>query len=82
MKKTFVRVVNQDLRDCLPKIKASTLLIWGELDTGASALWMGKAMAKEIPDAGLVVFDGRGHFAYLEELPRFNKIVRNFLGGV
>ena len=81
MKKTFVRVVNQDLRHCLPRIKSPTLLIWGERDSGASALWMGKAMEREIPDAGLVVFEGSGHFAYLEELPRFVAIVRNFLSG-
>jgi pimeloyl-ACP methyl ester carboxylesterase len=81
MKKTFVRVVNQDLRDCLKRMKSPALLIWGEKDAGASALWMAKVMAQEIPDAGLVVFEGRGHFAYLEELPRFVRIVRNFLGG-
>lgn len=80
MRSTFVRVVNQDLRHCLPKVKSSVLLIWGENDDEAP-LWMGKVMEKEIPDAGLVVFNGRGHFAYLEELPRFVKIVRNFLGG-
>jgi len=80
MKKTFVRVINQDLRHCLKGINASTLLIWGEKDSGASALWMGQAMAKEIPDAGLVVFEGCGHFAYLEQLPRFVKIVRTFFG--
>lgn len=78
MKATFVRVVNQDLRYCLPKIKSSTLLIWGENDDSAP-LWMGKTMEKEIPDAGLVVFEGRGHFAYLDEIGRFVKIVRTFL---
>lgn len=78
MKGTFVRVVNQDLRYCLPKIKSSTLLIWGENDMDAP-LWMGKIMEKEIPDAGLVVFEGRGHFAYLEEIGRFVKIARAFL---
>jgi pimeloyl-ACP methyl ester carboxylesterase len=79
MKQTFVRVVNQDLHYCLPQIKSSTLLIWGEND-GEAPLWMGKTMEKEIKDAGLVVFEGRGHYAYLEELPRFMKIVRTFLG--
>lgn len=81
MKKTFVRVVNQDLRWCLKEITSPTLLIWGETDSGASALWMARVMEKEIPDAGLVVFEGGGHFAYLEELPRFVKIARNFFGG-
>jgi pimeloyl-ACP methyl ester carboxylesterase len=81
MRQTFVRVVNQDLRYCLPDIRSSTLLIWGENDADAP-LWMGKIMEQEIKDAGLVVFEGRGHFAYLEELPRFMKIVRTFLGGL
>ncbi len=79
MKGTFVRVVNQDLKHCLPKIQSPTLLIWGEKDMDAP-LWMGQAMEKGIKDAGLVVFEGRGHFAYLEEIGRFVKIVRAFLG--
>ena len=78
MKGTFVRVVNQDLRHCLPKIQSPTLLIWGEKDMDAP-LWMGQAMEKEIKDAGLVVFEGRGHFAYLEEIGRFVRVVRAFL---
>ena len=36
-------------------------------------------MAKEIPDAGLVVFKGRGHFCYLEEPALTNLIIRQFL---
>ncbi len=79
MKGTFVRVVNQDLKHCLPKIQSPTLLIWGDQDFEAP-LWMGQAMEKGISDAGLVVFEGRGHFAYLEEIGRFVKIVRAFLG--
>jgi len=38
-------------------------------------------MEREIPDAGLVVFEGGGHFAYLEELSKFVRIVRSFLEG-
>ena len=80
MKKTFVRVVNQDLRPFLPSIKASTLLIWGAKDDSAP-LWFGQVMEKEIPDAGLVVFENAGHFAYLEELHRFLAITDHFLEG-
>ena len=78
MKKTFVKVVSEDLRPLLPKVRASTLLIWGEKDT-ETPLWMGQAMEKEIPDAGLVVFENDDHFAYLHQWPRFVKIVRAFL---
>jgi hypothetical protein len=31
-------------------------------------------------DAALVVFEGRGHFAYLEELRRFVNLVKAFIG--
>jgi len=80
MRKTFVKVINQDLSEWLPKIKASTLLIWGGNDT-ETPLWMGQQMEKDIPDAGLVVFDGRSHFAFLEETQRFQMIVNTFLFG-
>lgn len=78
MKKTFVKVISEDLRPLLPDIKASTLLIWGEKDT-ATPLWMGQTMEKEITDAGLVVFENDDHYAYLRQWPRFTAIVKAFL---
>lgn len=80
MRKTFVKVINQDLSEYLTQIRASTLLIWGSGDT-ETPLWMGQQMEKDIPDAGLVVFDGRTHFAFLEESQRFQVIVNTFLFG-
>jgi pimeloyl-ACP methyl ester carboxylesterase len=78
MRATFVRVVNQDLRPCLPRIQAPTLLYWGEKDAD-TPLWMGETMAKEIPDAGLVVAPGAGHYAYLERAREFTRILTAFL---
>ena len=78
MKKTFVKVVSEDLRPLLPKIQASTLLIWGEKDQD-TPLWMGQAMEQEIRDAGLVIFENDDHFAYLRQWPRFVTVVRAFL---
>lgn len=80
LRQTFVRVVNQDLRGYLPRIKASTLLIWGE-DDQDTPLYFGQIMEKEIPDAGLVVFKGAGHFSYLDKINDFNIIVSKFLEG-
>ncbi len=80
MRKTFVKIVNQDLTDLYERFGASTLLIWGDADT-ETPLWMAKEMEKRIPDAGLVILEGGTHFAYLEQLPRFNTIVRQFLKG-
>ncbi len=79
MRATFNRVLRQDMTECLEKIKASTLLIWGEEDT-ATPLWMGQEMEKKIPDAGLVTLKGCGHFAYLDKYPEFKAVVRSFIG--
>ena len=78
MRKTFVKVINQDLTELYGKFRSSTLLIWGEADT-ETPLWMGQEMEKRIPDAGLVVFEGGTHFAYLEQIDRFVTVARQFL---
>ncbi len=78
MRKTFVKVINQDLTELYGRFKASTLLIWGTADT-ETPMWMGQEMEKRIPDAGLVVLEGGSHFAYLEQVDRFVMIVRQFL---
>ncbi len=80
MRKTFVKVISEDLLPLLHDIKAPTLLIWGGADT-ETPLWMGQQMEQSIPDAGLVIFEGRGHFAFVEEWQRFVVIVKQFLIG-
>lgn len=78
MKKTFVKVISEDLAPLLPRVQASTLLVWGENDQD-TPLWMGQKMEKEIPDVGLVIFENDDHFAYLRQWPRFVTVVRAFL---
>ena len=80
MRGTFVLLVNTDLTDELHKISVPTLLIWGDKDT-ETPLWMGELMEREIPDSGLVVFEGADHFAYLREPDRFCRVVASFCGG-
>lgn len=75
----FVKVVNEDLSDLLPRIQAPTLLVWGA-EEDAVPVAHGRRMAKLIPDAGLVLFEGAGHFAYLDDPGRFCRVVRHFLG--
>ncbi len=80
MRKTFVKIVAEDLTPMLQQITAPVLLIWGSEDT-ETPLWMGKTMEQDIPDAGLVIFSGRSHFAFLEESDRFILIVKQFFQG-
>lgn len=78
MRPTLVRLVNADLRGHLPQIGASTLLIWGAEDTDTPPS-DGQLMERLIPDAGLVLLDGAGHYSYLDQQARFGTIVRHFL---
>ena len=78
MRQTFNKVITLDLSDRLEMIKAPTLLFWGAEDT-ATPLWMGRMMEEKIPDAGLVVEEGTGHFAYIERSAKVLRIVRSFL---
>ncbi len=79
MRGTFVKVVNQDLCPYMPSIKAPTLLIWGSNDT-ATPVRDAEVMNSLIEDSGLVVFDGAGHYSFLDQPGRFNIVVGNFLG--
>jgi pimeloyl-ACP methyl ester carboxylesterase len=78
MRGTLVRIVNEDLRALLPKLRLPVLLIWGDKDT-ETPIADGQLMERLIPDAGLVVFEGAGHYAYLEQAARFCRIVEVFL---
>ncbi|MEG2605085.1 MAG: alpha/beta hydrolase [Clostridia bacterium] len=77
MRKSFVKIISQNLFPMLRQITTPTLLIWGSADT-ETPLWMGQQMEQEIPDAGLVIFEGRSHFAFIEEWQRFLLIVKAF----
>lgn len=78
MRRIMVRVLSDDLRPQLAKIKASTLLIWGA-DDQDTPVEMGKIMEAEIPDAGLVVFEQAGHYSFLDQIGRFQAVMRVFM---
>lgn len=78
MKETFVKVINQDLTSILPYINVETLLVFGDQDD-ATPLWMGKKMEQLMPNAGLAIFEGQGHYAYFVQASRFLKVLDAFL---
>ncbi|MGL4336438.1 MAG: alpha/beta fold hydrolase [Turicibacter sp.] len=78
MRQIMIKVVNEDLQHLMPKIKASTLLVWGDADD-ATPIGDAKIMEKLIPEAGLVVFEGAGHYSYLDRLPQFLRVIDVFL---
>ena len=80
LRQTLVNLVNTDIREVLPNIKSSTLLIWGENDT-ATPLCDAKTIESLISDCGLCVIENSGHWAFVEQPLRVHAIIRSFLGG-
>ena len=78
LRQTLVSLVNTDLRDILPNIKCPSLLIWGDRDT-ATPLSDAKIIEKLIPDAGLCVIEGTGHFSFCENPYKANAILLSFI---
>lgn len=78
MRAIMSRVVNEDLSDRLPMIKAPTLLIWGEKDT-ATPMSDARKMERLIPDAGLVSYPEVGHFSFLDRPGQTAAVIKSFI---
>ena len=78
MRMILSKVVNEDLCHVMPRIKAPTLLVWGENDT-ATPLSDARKMERLIPGAGLVSFPGCGHYSFLDNPGQFSAVLLSFL---
>lgn len=71
-------LASADLRAILPEIRRPVLIIHGSADTicppGAA-----RYLAKRMPDARLVEFNGVGHAPFLSRPIEFNSVLRSFL---
>lgn len=79
MRNILVGHVNLDIKENVKKIKCPTLLIWGTNDEAVS-IERAYELEKLIKDAGLVVYEGCTHYAYLERLGQTISVLRSFLG--
>lgn len=78
MRETFVRVVTHHLDDRISAIEVPTLLFWGTRDSAITERQM-RELESKIPDAGLVVLEGAGHYGYLDDHSTFMAATRHFL---
>lgn len=78
MRKILVNTVNLDITENVKKIKCPALIIWGTLD---EAVDVSRAyeLEKLIEDAGVVIYEGCTHYAYLERLGQTISVLRSFL---
>lgn len=79
LRRSLVLAVNEDLTCHMPSIHASTLLIFGEKDT-ATPVSDGQLMERLIPDAGLCIIKGAGHFSFVERPYEVHAILHSFFG--
>ena len=78
MRDILVKTVNEELKDLIPNIKNSTLIIWGENDTAtpySDAIYLNE----HIKDSGIVKIDGAGHYSFLENPYLVNRVLESFL---
>lgn len=78
MRQCLVLTVNEDLTHIFPRVNVPSLLIWGDRDD-ATPLSDAKLMESTIPDAGLVICEGAGHYSFLEQPGKCQRVIRSFL---
>ncbi|MBE6775919.1 MAG: alpha/beta hydrolase [Ruminococcaceae bacterium] len=78
MRQTLVKVVNEDLTHLMPNVKCPALLIWGTADD-ATPLSDAEIMEKLMPQAGLVTFEGAGHYSFLERQAQYLRVLASFM---
>lgn len=78
MKQVLVKTVNEDLSSDAMKIKAPTILIYGDMDDEVPEEDT-KEYEKLIDDCGLIMYEGCTHYAYLERLNQTINIIGNFI---
>ena len=80
MRKILVEHVNLDIEEEVKKIKCPTLLVWGTMDQEVP-VERAYELEKLIEDAGVVIYEGCSHYAYLERLAQTIKVIKSFIGG-
>ena len=78
MKKSFIKIVSEHLDYTLWGIKNKTLLIFGSLDK-ETPLYMARRLNLGIKNSVLSVYEGAGHFAFIDKPLKFNVEVKEFL---
>lgn len=78
MRQTFINVINENLLDEIPRIKAETLILWGDKD---QAVPLGHAYIykEKIASSKLIVLPDIGHSPNQEVPDKLAKIILNFL---
>ncbi len=72
-------ILADDIRPLLPRVRAPTLLLWGEHDP-VTPVADAEAIARLVPGARLVVIEGASHNPMADRPDAFNEELLRFLG--
>lgn len=78
LKKTFLKIISEDLSSSAEKITTPTLLIWGSNDI-QTPLSEGKKLSYLIHDSKLEIVQGAGHFVHKEQPRIVATLIQEFL---
>lgn len=81
MRGTFVHLVGTYVENRLKDIASPTLLFWGDEDTAVIRPQIA-VLEEQIPDCGLVVLRGAGHYGYLDQPEIVMEGTRRFLDSI
>lgn len=80
MKETFIKVIDEDLKRDIKRIKTPTLLVYGIKDKDITPQTV-KKLHKLIKSSDIKALFG-GHFCFLDDCMRFNAVADRFLEGL
>lgn len=78
MRNILVKHVNYDATDNCKKITVPTIIIWGTNDTTVK-IDNAYEIEKLIKDSAVIPYEGRTHFAYLEDKQKTINIINSFI---
>jgi len=78
MRRTFLNVVNEDLKFCYARIDCKVLLVFGTKDK-ETPMYMAKRLNKLIKNSALVKIKSSGHFSFIDSPVEFYEYIKKFL---
>lgn len=78
MKESFIKIVNEDLKERYAAIKIPALLIFGDKDK-ETPLYMARKMNRLVKNSKLIVIKNAGHFCFVDNPYLFNGYALEFL---
>ena len=78
MRKSFIKIVNEDLSNYARFIKCKTLIVWGDKDKETKP-YMARKFHSLIRNSKLVFIKNTGHFCFIENQEEFVIVLDSFL---